>query len=55
MNGSFDDALAKLCKKANELCAKQGAPADVCGRITGACVGVGSHDGGTPVPGDAGH
>lgn len=57
MSHSFDDALGKLCKKANELCAKQGAPADVCGRITSACVGVGSHDGGTPTPtpaGDAG-
>jgi hypothetical protein len=55
MTHSFDDALGKLCKRASQLCAQQGAPADVCSRITGACEGVGQHDGGTPAPsGDAG-
>jgi hypothetical protein len=56
MSHSFDDALAKLCKKANDLCAQQGAPADACGRITSACVGVGQRDGGVtpPASGDAG-
>jgi hypothetical protein len=51
---SFGDSLAKLCKRASELCAKQGAPADVCSRLTSACSTVGQSDAGTHPQADAG-
>ena len=49
---SFDDALAKLCSKASSLCAQQGAPADVCSRLTSACASAPKSDAG--ISADAG-
>ncbi len=43
---SFDDALAKLCSKASSLCSQQGAPADVCSRLTSACAAAPTSDAG---------